>query len=252
MPALPRLRSPQTHIEARIHKALDKQRQERDEQYRAERAGKPTTLSLSGIGECPRKLWAGLHGIAGEPIPGGVLAIFRMGEAVERLVIEMLGRADFLVLRQQERVTIDFGDGVMATGRWDGVVILEHGKFRREEAVLEIKSANNEQFEQCEALGYDAWRPKYGDTLHSYMGASGIDLAIAVVLNKNNSRVYAEKIRFDPERYEGLKKKAEQILRATQPVPRPEEATSQYCQFCKYCDVAEWCHSSTADVHFDA
>lgn len=252
MPALPRLRSPQTHIETRIHKALEKQRQERDEQYRAERAGKPATLSLSGIGDCPRRLWAGLHGISGEPIPGGRLAIFKMGDAVERLVIELLGRADFMVLRQQERVVIDFGDNLMATGRWDGVVILEHGRFRREEAVLEIKSANDEQFDLCEAQGYATWRPKYADTLHGYMGASGIDLAIAVVMNKDNSRIYAEKIRFDAERFEGLKKKAEMVLRSTRPVVRPAEATSQYCNFCKWCDVNEWCHSSTADVQFDA
>ncbi len=252
MPALPRLRNPMTHIEARVHKALEAQRAERDAQYRAERSGKRPTLSLSGIGDCPRKLWAGLHGIAGEEIPGGRLAIFKMGEAVERLVIEFLGRADFLVLRQQERVTIDFGDECIASGRWDGVLILQHSKFIVEEAVLEIKSANDEQWGLCEAQGYDAWRPKYGDTLQSYMGASGIPVAVAVVMNKDNSRIYAEKIRFDAERYEGLKKKAETVLRSTAPVPRPEEATSQYCNFCKWCDVNEWCHSSTADVHFDA
>lgn len=241
-----------THIESRIHKALQEHRAERDADYRAQRHGKAPTLSLSSIGDCPRKLWAGLNGIEGEVFDGQRLAIFATGDAVERLVIELLRRADFMVLRQQERVVIDFGDEKIASGRMDGTVILERSKFDQTEAVLEVKSANADQFEKCEALGYDAWRPGYADTLHCYMGAGQIDTAVAVVFNKNTSRIYAEKIRFDAERYKRLKDKAESVLRATRPPPRPEKANGQYSEFCKYCAVAEWCYSSTADIQFDA
>lgn len=241
-----------THIEAKIHKALQLQREDRDARYRAERADRKPTLSLSGIGDCSRKLWAGLHGIESEPMSGHLLATFAMGDAVERLVIELLNRADYQIHRRQERVVIDFGDELLATGRLDGVFIIEHGKFSQEDAVLEIKSANREQFEKCEALGYDAWRPTYGDTLHAYMGASKLDVAVAVVFCKDNSRIYAEKIRFDAKRYERLCAKAEAVLRAERPVPRPEKANGQYSEYCKFCPVSEWCYSSTADVRFDS
>jgi hypothetical protein len=239
------------HVEDRIHKALEAQRKKRDEEYRAERSAKPPTLSLSGIGECPRRLWAGLHGIEAVQPGGARLAVFAMGEAVERLALELLGRADFQVGRRQERVTIDFGDGFIASGRWDGVIELGPSAFLPQPTILEIKSANREQFEKCEALGYDVWRPAYGDTLHCYMGASKIEIAVALVFCKDNSRIYAEKIRFDAERYERLRKKAEMVLRAPRPLPRPEQANGQYSEFCKWCPVSEWCYSSTADVKFD-
>lgn len=238
-------------IEGRIHKALEDQRKKRDEEYRAERSGSPRTLSLSGIGGCPRQLWAGLHDIEVEKPDGRRLAIYAMGDAVERLVIEMLGAAGFTVGRKQKRVTIDFGDGLLASGRLDGVVALSSSPFLTEPAVLEIKSANREQFELCQAQGYATWKPGYGDTLHCYMGASGIDTAVAVVMCKDDSRIYAEKIRLDAVRYERLRKKAEEILRAPMPLPRPEKANGQYSEFCKWCPVAAWCYSSTADVKFD-
>lgn len=241
MAAIPIRRSPHPEIEAHIHEALVARRIERDAR------GPKRLLRLSSIGDCPRKLWALAHGHEAEEIPGARLALFDMGSSVEELVIGWLRAAGYTIKRTQQKVTLIEG----VDGHIDGEIWLERSRFNVEPAVLEVKSANAEQFEQCVARGYDAWRPAYGDTLQTYMGASGVHVSLPVVFCKDNSKLYAEKIRFDAERYESLKAKAEAVLHSPTLLPRPEEATSQHCTFCRWCHLAEWCWGPTAEVQFD-
>lgn len=246
MAPLPVRRSPHPEFEARIQSALE----ERKRAERVERPDRGRGLYLSEIGHCPRKLWAQTHGHKHEDMQGRSLVIFDMGSKVEDLVISWLRTAGYTVRREQDRLVMEVGEGLQASGHIDGEIWLGD-RFETYPAILEIKSANDEQWNQCVALGYDVWRPAYGDTLHSYMGASGVHVAMAFVLNKNNSRLYAEKLRFDAARYERLKAKAGAVLTSERPLPRPEAATSEFCEFCKWCHLAEWCHGSTADVRFD-
>lgn len=246
MAALPRLRSPHPEFESRIHSALEARR----EAERSERPDRGAGLYLSAIGQCQRKLWAQMHGHPPYDSDGHGQAIFDMGSLVETLVINWLRTAGYTIRRQQDRLVMEVGPDLQASGRIDGEIWLG-GKFDTHPAILEIKSANDEQWNQCVALGYDAWRPAYGDTLHAYMGASGVHVAMAFVLNKNNSRLYAEKLRFDEARYERLRAKAKAVLESTVPLERPEEATSEFCNYCKWCHLASACWGPTWDVKFD-
>lgn len=242
MAAIPIRRSPHPEIEVRIHEALQARRLER------EASGPKRRLRLSRIGDCARKLWALAHGHEDEEIPGSRIAIFDMGNSVEDLVISWLRSAGYTVQRTQKTVTMI----PEVDGHIDGEIWLEHSRFDVEPAILEVKSANKEQFELCVAQGYDTWRPAYGDTVQTYMGASGVHVAMAIVLCKDNSRIYAEKLRFDADRYKRLQEKAQVVLTSERPLPRPEEATSQYCSFCKWCHLNETCWGPTFDVQFDA
>ena len=241
MAAIPIRRSPHPELEARIHAALEARREKANAETPRRR------LRLSAIGGCERKLWALANGHPAEQAEGRLIVIFDMGNLVEDLVIRWLRMAGYTIRNEQKTVTMI----PEVDGHIDGEIWLEHSRFDVEPAILEIKSANAEQFELCASLGYDRWRPAYGDTLQAYMGASGIHVAMAVVLNKNTSQLYAEKLRFDSARYEYLQAKAEAILLHETPLPRPEEATSQHCNFCKWCHLAEACWGPTWDVRFD-
>jgi hypothetical protein len=242
MPPLPKVRSPQTHIEKRIHKAILAQH--------ADRQGEPR-LRLSQIGECVRKLWAEVHGVVPPPeFPPRTLVLFELGNLIEEHVIELLRLAEFTVVSQQETVTMKLDDGRTVQGHIDGRVLLGRKHYERTEAVLEIKSANKDRFEELTQQGYEAWNPKYAAQLQAYMGACGLQHALAVIYCKDNSSIYAEKIAFDAKQYEALKHKAETVLGEKLP-DRPTDATSQYCAHCKWCDAADWCWGPTAGVKFD-
>lgn len=250
MAELPELRNPAPHIEHRILRALETEREERTK----ERSLRPPSLALSGVGKCVRELWAGMQGVGSpDPIEPRVLAIFDFGNTVEEHVIRLLRRAGELVIDvdpftgEQFRV-VDF-DG-KASGRLDGKIDLGP-KGSRTVGLLEIKSANDKQFAIAADVGIHTWQPKYVDQATYYMGLAKLDVCLFVVFGKNDSQIYSEKIRFDPERFHRLRQKvATAVLSPTLP-DRPAEATSQYCNFCKWCEVNEWCWSATAGVQFD-
>lgn len=240
MATLGKILNPSPEIERRIHRALADARAKQ---------GASTVLRLSAAGECVRSLWAGLRGEApAEEIEPRILAVFEMGHAVETLVVKLLRDAGYVVLRQQEQITA-YGGRVV--GHIDGTTLLG-AKHDQTEHLLEIKSSNTKRFEELLAVGYEAWSPKYADQLHAYMGFLGLDRALVIVVCKDDSRIHAERIRFDRDRFISINKALKTALDFEMVPARPAEATSQYCAYCKYCARAEWCWGPTAEVSFDA
>lgn len=247
MPALPKLLSTRPNIEQRIHRALEEDRKKRATEHRP-------GIMLSSIGECPRALWAALHGIPEESPPEGrTLVIFEHGNAVEEHVIKLLRAAGYSVsdrsYETKAQHAIEAFEG-RVRGRIDGTIALGRAKFERD-YLLEIKSAKLEKFEELLAVGYEAWNPKYADTLHSYMGWGGFHRALVVVYCKNDSRLYCEVVTFDAGRFAALKRKAEVILGSLATPPRPDEAESQYGSFCKWCSRNGWCWGPLSEYQFD-
>jgi hypothetical protein len=238
--SLGNLRNPSPEVERRIHKALIAAR---------EKEGTSSVLRLSSAGECVRSLWAGLRGLAPpEEIEPRILAVFELGKAIEDMVVKLLRDADYLVLRQQEEIAA-FGGRVV--GHIDGTTLLGRSKHELTEYLLEIKSSNARRFEELLACGYEAWSPKYAAQLHAYMGFLGLERALVIVACKDDSRIHAERIRFDRDAFIAINQRLKAALDSERAPARPAAATSQFCGFCKYCPKNEWCWGPTADVSFD-
>ena len=208
-------------------------------------------LAMSQIGGCERNLWAELQKIPSErELEGRIAVLFEHGDAVEELVVGLLKQAGYKVQEEDpkthEQIRLEALDGRFS-GYIDGQILFEQGW-----KLLEIKSANTKQFERLKEMGYEAWNPKYAAQVQVYMGYMGLDDALALVMCKDTSELYAEKIRFDRDAFAALEEKARGILDSEVVPARPAEAKSQYCQFCKYCDRNQWCWGPLAEVSFDA
>jgi len=247
MAKLPALIRTARHVERRIHTVMA--------ESRAKNTSRNGRLGMSQLGKCERNLWAGLQGIPEDhEMDPRILVLFEHGNAVEDHVIRLLKRAGFLVQEtdpdtgQQWRLSA-FNDRLV--GHMDGKI--RTNPVSTEWALLEIKSANEKNFDELITVGYEAWNPQYAAQLQIYMGYSHLSDSLVVVYAKATSRIYAEKIRFDPAKFGALVEKAERILKhsAVKPIDRPAEGKSQYCGYCKWCDRNQWCWSPLAEVQFD-
>lgn len=234
-----------TWIEDMIHDQLAKERE-------AVSRTKSGRLALSQIGKCERDLWAGINGIPAERHPEGrILVLFDLGNAVEGHLIALLNAAGFEVTDLEEGSQIRVVLGDRASGRLDGEILLELEDGTRR-AVLETKSANAKKFDELIAAGScAAWNPVYHDQVQIYMHLRGRICALVIVECKDDSRLWVELIDRDIDRGVELAEKANRITTATCPPPKPKEAKSQYCGYCKWCDRNAWCWSATAGVRFD-
>jgi hypothetical protein len=249
MPQLPKLTKKADYVERRIHATLADERAKKD----ATHGGK---LAFSQVGKCARLLYAGVNGVPEERDPQGrILVLFDLGEAVESHLISLLKRSGFEVqdrdpeTGEQIRV-VDFNG--RASGRLDGEVLLGDRPHNQRWAVLELKSAKASRFDELEELdSYELWDLAYADQLQVYMGYRKRDEALVVVECKDDSRLHCERIAFNPTRFGELHQKARDIITAKTPPNRPPEAKSQYCGYCKWCDVNGWCWGPLAGVKFD-
>jgi hypothetical protein len=251
MAKLPPMARLHPEIERKIHAALEDRRAKRRPSSR---------IALSEIGRCVRDLWAQQHGIADErPPEGRALMTFDVGSAMERSVLEWLDWAQFSVQERapdghQWRVVME--DGI-ASGRLDGVI--QWGNPRdRDFRLLEVKSAKAKKFEELvEAGAYRVWNPVYYDQVQAYMGGSQTTLGVeplndslVIVVCKDDARIWAEMIRFDPTHYARLVEKA-RIAMGDEMPNRPSEAKGKSSKFCMWCSRKEWCYSPVAGVEFD-
>ena len=217
-----------------------------------ERTEPKARLSAGQLGDCQRNLWAELAGVPNErPVSGRIATLFGHGHKVEEHVIESLTIAGYGVLDVDPKT----GDQFMLLeldGRLKGFI---DGKIRLAKdapfMLLEIKSANDKQFQLCVEMGYEAWNPKYAAQIQVYMGYFKLEDSLVIVYNKNDSNIHAEKIRFDQARFDELIAKAHYILSAETIVPKPAEAKSRYCALCKWCDRGDWCWGPLSEVQFD-
>lgn len=255
MAILPPMTRKRQEVEHLIHAGLE---MERDKQSHT-----TEYIRLSSIGKCPRALWALRQGVPEERSPyagpwGRALMTFSIGHHVEDAVVEWLRKAGYEVEAtgpdgEQWEVLMAGGLGV---GHMDGHIRMPSQSL--DWKLLEVKTAKDKKFEELiEAGSYRKWNEGYYDQITGYMGAShetegvrSLDDCMVLVVNKNDSRVYSELIRYDPDHYAVLVDRARLGMQKEMP-DRPPAMKSQYCQACKYCDVNKWCWSAIAGVEFD-
>lgn len=188
-------------------------------------------IGASSIGsDCLRQIWYEYNGFKGTFDPR-ILRIFEVGKRLEGLVVDWLREAGFNVSDQQHV----FKDQELQyfQGHCDGVIEKPH-------AILEIKTAKDSSFKQFVKHGLKKWMPKYYDQLQAYLGMSGLINAYILVLNKDDSSLFDEKVTFDASRYIALKEKARLIHDATIEPPRINGNPAWYQ--CKMCKFKKICH----------
>ena len=212
-------------------------------------------LRMSAAGDCERNLWAGLNDIPEDKeIEPRILALFDHGNAIEVHVIRLLRLSGRNVIdvdpgTNDQFELVDF-DG-KEVGHIDGKIETGSRPTNRHLSLLEIKSANTKQFNMLLELGYVAWKPTYASQIQKYMGNADLPDALVIVYCKDDSRIHAERILYDPVAFFNLRGKAHRIIESTELLNRPPEAKSQYCKFCKYCNRNQWCWAPTTGANFD-
>lgn len=221
---------PQNHVVNAMYEAACRERQP-SRRY----------LGMSSIGEhCARKLWYGFRGYTPQPLEGRSLMIFDLGNRVEDATLHWLISAGYAVTGLQDEFTAHDG---FFRGHCDGRI---SGVTRREH-ILEIKSANDSRFKAFKAAGVRAVSAAYYCQVQCYMGYSGLERALFVIMNKNTCELYTERAHFRRDHFEALHRRAWDIIAANQPPDRLSEGHPA----CHWCDFRHPCREPDLAVQTD-
>jgi len=188
-------------------------------------------LGMSSIGEpCLRKLWLSYHTKEQEIFSGRMLRLFNMGQMIENRIVRQLRATGMTVTGRQ----LAFKDhNGKFRGHCDG--ILSGMPESSKPHILEIKSASDKYFKLFEKNGVEATAPKYTAQCQAYMGYAGLDRAVVIVENKNDSSLYMERIKFHHGQFEALREKAKMIIESPAPLKGISSNPAWWsCKFCNY------------------
>lgn len=199
-------------------------------------------LGASIIGrECSRALWYTFRWAGQGNFDGRMLRLFDRGHREEPVMVAELRAAGVTVhdvddQGQQFRFK-DFGGHFAGSMDGAAIGILEAPKTWH---VLEFKTHNAKSFDMLAKKGVQQAKPEHWAQMQMYMGWSEMTRAFYLAACKNDDRLYSERIRFDSEAFERLRKKAKDILQSERPPQKVNDNPDYY--LCKFCDFREHCH----------
>lgn len=208
--------------------------------------GRRPHLGASLIGKsCERSLWYTFRWALAKQFDGRMLRLFESGHLAEPRVIANLTRAGLEVhaldaAGGQWRIS---DHGGHFGGSMDGACmgVIEAPKTWH---VLEIKTSNQKGFDAMLKLGVAKSKPVHYAQMQVYMGQTGMERALYVMVCKNNDDIHVERVEFDAVEFSRLMAKALRVIDATEPPLRISEDPSWY--ECKMCDHAPVCHGTEA------
>jgi len=196
-------------------------------------------IGASSIGHpCLRSIWYAANGTKSEFNQNSLL-IFEFGRLIELLVTKILSASDIEIIKpskDNKNLAMASKDLPEFKGHADGVIVDGNHKY-----ILEIKSANNSQFNQCIKHGVKEWKEQYYSQAQCYMQFSDSDAAIFIVINKDNSKIHVELIERDRGFYAMLHDKASRVKHAETPPDRIHNSPSYF--ICKMCSYKKTCFS---------
>ncbi len=211
-----------------ISKLIDSYFEKKDDEVR-------NYIGASSIGsECLRQIWYQYKGMKGEAIPAKTRRTWEIGKNLEGLIIRSLVNAGIEVFTTDK--TFFAKDAEFFQGHVDAIVT-----FKNNKAILEIKTAKDSSFNIFKNKGLRVWNPQYYAQIQSYMGMSEINSAYILVLNKDNSELFDEFVKFDPDFYKRLLEKAKIIYKAK--IEPPKINSSPLWYLCRMCKFNKECHS---------
>lgn len=183
-------------------------------------------LGMSEIGQaCDRRLWLSFRGYPGNDPDGRLIMLFELGDMIETQVVRLLNAAGFKVEGQQDGYK---SHGGFFRGHSDGTI---HG-ITKQPHILEIKSANDKRFAAFKKFGVRETYPTYYCQVQCYMGYSGLERSLFVIMNKNTSDIYTERVYFNQEDFEALDARAKYIITSND---IPDKASD--CMWCPYTSI---------------
>lgn len=218
-----------------------------DDAYRTDEFPFRTHLGASGVGDdCARKIWYGFRWATHQKHDGRLLRLFNRGHLEEARFIAMLLTIGAEVIQQDEngkQFKISDAGGHFG-GSGDGIVVnipdLEPGV----PALCEFKTSADKPFIEVEKKGVKEAKFEHYVQMQTYMRKMGLAVALYMVVNKNNDKLYAELIPFDPEiADEYIARGVNLVWMETEP-NRISESPGWYK--CKWCDHRSVCHLKAA------
>lgn len=210
----------------------------------SQRAEKPRGhLGASVLGrECKRALWYGFRWTTPANFPGRVLRLFQRGHVEEDLLASEIRSAGMTLAQVDDQTgkQFSFSDvGGHVGGSMDGAL---HGMVEAPKRwhVFECKTHNDKSFKLLKKDGVKASKPEHEAQMQLYMRWSGMERAAYFALNKNDSEVYIERVKYDHVAAVNLVEKAHEIVTAPEPPVGISEKPTYY--LCKWCDHAPTCH----------
>lgn len=204
-------------------------------------------LGLSQAGhECRRYLWYMHSGEIGSQPDGRVMRLFQLGNLLEDQVIADLRSCGIIVHGQQREVEFTQGP-VRLVGHIDGIV---HGLVEAPKTphLFECKSASKKKFDELVKLGsYEKWNAVYGWQIQFYMVGLNLKRAAVFVYNKDDSRLYMERIKV---RKEEAMKRLERVFEAITSPIAPDRLCSRADAYqAKWCPFYEQCFNGTSTAN---
>ncbi len=160
--------------------------------------------------------------------------IFRIGDAIEEILIKELEHLGIEVIHRQGQVGGYKGHG---GGSTDGEFVYEGKRY-----LFEAKSMNHANFLEIKRKETLESKPQYYNQCQMYMGKRELDATYLFVMDKNTSEVYEEIIEFDPIAFEMLLAKEEETIDAVHVNLFPKVSQNPSWFQCKFCDAKFVCH----------
>lgn len=177
-------------------------------------------LGMSQIGKTDKRtLWLQFRGCLPNEHAPRAERIFRLGDAIEVELARYLRMIPGVELHTADENGRQFAFehyGGHFAGRMDGVIrgVPEAPKTWH---LWEAKSVSAKRFAALDQQGVERWSPEYYAQLQCYMGAAGLERALFCAYCKDDSRIYTERVRFDPAAWDALQVRALDLIEAKEP-----------------------------------
>ncbi len=169
-----------------------------------------------------------------EKLDSRIWRIFRIGDAIEDIMVKQLAKAGYEVSGQQVSLPGYRGHG---SGHIDGIVVIDE-----EPHLFEAKSMNHTNYLDVQRKGVQVSKPIYYGQCQMYMGKLDLKKALFLAMDKNTSDIYMEIIDFDEDEYERLCRREEDIIDGLPLSMFPRISNNPSWYTCKFCAAKDVCH----------
>lgn len=187
-------------------------------------------LGLSGIGNpCHRSLQYYHYWAYTDHLSSRISRLFGVGHSAEADMVASLAEVGITVTDDQKSI-----EGM--AGHWKGHIDgIGNGEF-----LVEFKTHNDKSFKDLKKKKVAASKPMHYHQMQAYMGYLELPTALYMAYNKNDSEYYIEWIDFNPDVFDGQKRKQLEIIASDALLPRIGNNTRSWFE-CKFCNASAVC-----------